>query len=256
MTQELQDLDIIQNNGGMRMILRKKQIISASMLAADFKLSKVGSFQIIEDSITELMGKLQIDGLTVKEKYNAFWVFTKTKVKFIKTLSWNDEIILSSFISFISAAKMNIDVEVKDSLGDLVFHSRTELCALEIVNQRIIRLSMIGVDSSMVENRELKEIEFAKIDEVDLPVVDKVKIKYTNIDFSHHTNNLEYIRLVMNTYSVKEMEEKQIKEMEIIYSNQSYENDVLDIKKGTFVDKDFIVIEKDAKPVVKFEIIY
>ncbi len=234
----------------------KKQIISASMLAADGNLSKIGCFQIIQDAITELMGELNIDGFTVKEKYNAFWVFTKTRVRFIKKVNWKDEITISSFISLISVAKMHIDVEIKNKFGDVAFHSRTELCALGIDSQRIMKLSLLGVDNTMLENKKPLDIVFTRFDGKDLPIIGNIQIKYTNIDYSRHTNNLEYVRLIMNSYSVKEMDEKQIKEMEIIYCSQSYENDVLDIRKASLPDKDLIVIEKDLKPVVKCEIIY
>lgn len=36
--------------------MKKKTMVSASMLASDGNLSKIGSFQIIQDAITELMG--------------------------------------------------------------------------------------------------------------------------------------------------------------------------------------------------------
>ena len=108
----------------------------------------------------------------------------------------------------------------------------------------------------MLEDKHPVEIVFAKFFDNDLPVVDNVKIKYTNIDFSHHTNNLEYIRMIMNTYSVAQIENKEIKEIEIIYSNQSFENDILDIKKASFENKDHIILEKNSQIIVKCEIVF
>lgn len=236
--------------------MKKTLMVSASMLASDGRLSKVGCFQIIQDAITELMGELKIDGFTVKEKYNAFWVFTKTIAKFMKTITWKDKIIISSFISFISVAKMNIDVEIKDKSGEIAIYSRTEICALGAGSQKIMKLSQVGVDNTMLKSCEPIEMVFTKFDGSDLPIIDKVQIKYTNIDFSHHTNNLEYIRLIMNTYSVGEMESKQIREVKIIYSSQSYENDILNIRKVCGENKDLILIEKIENPVVKCEIVY
>lgn len=43
-----------------------------------------------------------------------------------------------------------------------------------------------------------------------------------NIDYVHHTNNIEYIIFLMNTFTVEELEKKPIKEMEINYASQSY----------------------------------
>ena len=238
------------------MIFEKSQIVNSSMADTKGELSIIGSFQIIQDAITELMGELKIDGFTAKEKYNAIWVYTKTRIKFFRKIKWNKEISISCYISYISLVKMNLDVEVKDSAGQKIFHSRTEICALDLDTARIRKVSTVGVTQDMQESCTPIEINFAKFADCDMPLIEQVRVRSTNIDFFHHTNNLEYIRLILNTYTVQELENREIKEIEIVYVNQSFENDVLDIKKSSFVDKDLIIIEKDEKIVVKCEIIY
>ena len=233
----------------------KLQKISASMAGSDESLSAIGAFQIVQDAVTEFMGELKIDGVTVKRKYNAFWVFVKTRAKFFKKLYWQDEYVITAFISAISAAKIHVDVCVSDKADNTVFHARTELCVLDIATQRIKKVSSVGVDESMLEN-ETAEITFGKFDADGSPHVEQVKVRSTNVDHSHHTNNLEYLRFVMNTYTVAELEAKSIKEMEIVYANQSYENDVLDVLKARNADRDLIALQKDGKPVVKCEIVF
>ena len=82
-----------------------------------------------------------------------------------------------------------------------------------------------------------------------------MKIKYTNIDFAGHTNNKEYIRFMLNTYSVRELEERPIKEMDIVYVNHPYENDILTVQKESGKDRDIIAIQKDGNYIVKSEIV-
>ena len=236
--------------------LIKNQSVNASITGADGNLSVTGTFQVIQDAITELMGLHKIDNISVKREYNAFWVFVKTRVKFLKSLEWNEKYTVHAFISFLSVVKMNIDVEMKNERGEAVFYSRTELCALDIATQRIRKLSMVGVDGSILAEGEAIDMQFTKFDETELPLVGTVRIQSTNIDFSHHTNNSEYVRLIMNTYSVSETEAMKIKEMEVIFAGQSYEGDVLDIKKAMLSDKHLIVLEKNEIPVVKCEIFY
>lgn len=238
------------------MILTKKQNVSAIMVGTNANLSLIGSFQIIEDAITELMGLLKTDGITAKEKYKAMWVYSKTRIRFFKNIKWNNEVSIKSFISHISIAKINVDVVVKDNKEDIVLYSRTELCALDIDTQRIRKVATVGIEQSMLEDCETKDIEFAKFEMVDLPNIEKVRVKSSNIDFLHHTNNIEYIRFILDTYSVSEIERKPIKEFEIIYANQSFENDILDIRKINLNNKHLITIEKDGKVVVKSEIVF
>ena len=238
------------------MKLTKTQKLGASMIGSDACLSTVGAFQMIEDAITEFMGELKIDGITVLKKYNEFWVFVKTHVKFLKKLSWGEEYTITAFISSMSLAKMYEDVKVCDKEGEVVFYARVELCVLDAATQRIKKLATVGVIDAMLSNEATEEITFGKFPTCELRLTEQVKVRSTNIDRSHHTNNVEYIRFIMNTFSAEGLETKDMKEIEIVYSGQSYENDVLDILKAGDKDRDLIVLQKDGKPVIKCEIVY
>ena len=238
------------------MVLEKEQHINSAITDSKGELSVIGSFQILQDAITELMGRLNADGFTARDKYNAIWVYTKSRIKFFKKVSWGTKITVSSFISYISLVKMNVDVRVLDEAGELVFYSRTELCALDITTQRIRKVATVGIEADMVESLDQVEIAFARFDVLDLPLFERVRVRSTSIDMSHHTNNIEYLRFILNTYSVTELEKRPIREIELIYSNQSFENDILEIKKGEFKDKDLITIEKEDKTIIKCEILY
>ena len=238
------------------MVLEKEQHINSAITDSKGELSVIGSFQILQDAITELMGRLNVDGFTARDKYNAIWVYTKSRIKFFKKVSWGTKITVSSFISYISLVKMNVDVRVLDEAGELVFYSRTELCALDITTQRIRKVATVGIEADMVESLDQVEIAFARFDVLDLPLFERVRVRSTSIDMSHHTNNIEYLRFILNTYSVTKLEKRPIREIELIYSNQSFENDILEIKKGEFKDKDLITIEKEDKTIIKCEILY
>lgn len=237
------------------MKLEKKRKVSASLTDFAANLSVLGMLRIAEDSITEFMGDLKIDGLTAKREYNAIWVFAKTKIKFIKDIVWNDEYTVTCFLSKISNVTINIDVGIKNACDELCAYSRTELCALDLESGRIRKVSTVGVDGSMQTEEPLTDISFNKIDAENLPVVEQVKVRYTSIDYAVHTNNKEYVRFMLDTYSVREMANCHIREIEIVYMNQSYEGDLLTVRKGSCADKDVFVIQKEDKIIVKSEIL-
>lgn len=238
------------------MKLIKELKVSASMAGADECLSVIGTFEIVENAITELMGELKIDGITAKNKYNAFWVFSKSRVKFFNKIKWNENLNVTCFISVKTLAKLQFDVQAKNANNQPIFYARVEGCVLDISTQRIRKVTTVGVDDCIVPEQSIKDVEFSKFDYVDLPILEQVKIRSTNIDMSHHTNNLEYLRFILNTYSVNELTTKPIKEMEVIFSNQSFENDVLNVLKLKMQNKDAIVLQKEDKPVIKCEIVF
>lgn len=237
------------------MKLIKHGKVSSCMTDPLANLSVIGCFGIAEETVTELMGKLKIDGVTVKKAYNAVWVFAKSKLKVLSNIAWNEQYTVVGFISKVTRVSIYIDVEIKNKSDEPCAYLRVELCALDLQSGKIRRMSTVGVNDGIQAETPETDLSFLKFDAENLPETAQVKINYTNIDFAGHTNNKEYIRFMLNTYSVRELEERPIKEMDIVYINQTYENDVLTVQKSSGKDRDIIAIKKDGNHVVKSEIV-
>ena len=237
------------------MKLIKHEKVSSCMTDPLANLSVIGCFGIAEETVTDLMGKLKIDGITVKKAYNANWVFTKSKLKILSNIAWNEPYTVVAFISKVTRVSITIDVEIKNKSDEPCVYLRVELCALDLQSGKILRVSTVGVDDGIQAETPETDLSFSKFDAENLPEVAQVKTNYTNIDFVGHTNNKEYIRFILNTYSVRELEERLIKEMDIVYINQTYENDVLTVQKINGKDRDIIAIKKDSNYIVKSEIV-
>ena len=238
------------------MIYSKKEYVDAGLINAETNLSVLGAFRIVEDAITEMMAQLKIDGLTAKKCYNAMWVFAKNRIKLIKPLKWGESYTVESFITEFSVVKLNIEIAIRNAYNDIVVYARTELCALDLETGRIRKTSTVGVNESIVKEPSLMAVEFTKFDKnIAAPQIDSVKVRSTNIDFAHHTNNVEYVRFLLNTYSVDELSNLPVKEIEFNYVNQSHENDELKIYKTTDGNKDTLIINKDGNTVVRCEIL-
>ena len=237
------------------MKLIKNEKINSCLTDPLANLSVIGCFQIAEEAVTELMGMLKIDGITVKKLFNAVWVFYKSKLKLLKNISWNEQCTVVGFISKITRISIDIDVEIRNEINELCMYFRVQLCALDIETGKILRVSAIGVDDSISTEDPEIDISFSKFDVENLPKIEQVKVKYTSIDFAGHTNNKEYIRFILNAYSVSELETNPIKEMDVVYVNQTYENDILTIHKSTDMNNDIFLIEKDENIIFKCKIV-
>lgn len=233
------------------MIYEKQQLTSSSLIGSDAKLSYIGLFEVIEDAITECMGALRLDGVTVKREYNAFWVFTKNKVKLFGSLVWGERFTVQSFVSSLSPAKMVVDTALKNSDGALVAYSSCEMCVLDVATGRIRRTSTVGIDETFSVEKPLSNVSFGKIDDAELPQVDSVTVRSSNVDYSKHCNNVEYLRFVFNTYSAEELCALAAKEIEVCYVSQSYEGDSLTVCKTVSADRDILAVKKGNVTVVK-----
>lgn len=240
------------------MKLIKQRRVNASISDAQANLSVLGVFQIVQDAVTEMMGRLKIDGLTVKNEYNAFWAFTRNKTKIFKYAPWNDDnLTVTAFISIITRATISVDVSIKDIGGELCAYSRIEMCALDISTMRIRKVESVGVTERITTEPAEIDISFTKPESTTaMKEVDSVQVRSTNIDMSQHTNNVEYIRFILNTYSVKQLKDRPIRESEIQYVNQSYENDILSVFKASEYNKDSFLIKSKDNDIVRCEVTF
>jgi acyl-ACP thioesterase len=78
-------------------------------------------------------------------------------------------------------------------------------------------------------------------------LIDNVVVRSSDIDFYNHTNNISYVRYIVNQYSINTQKQKPISQIEIRYVNQSFEGDTLKIYRCS--DNTY-TIKSDDKTIV------
>ena len=184
------------------MKLEKMQKLSASLCDAEVKLSPVGAFQLVEDMVTELMGNLKIDGLTCMREYGAMWVFVRNRIEFRQPLYWMEEYLAESYISSFSNVKLLIDTILKKPDGSVVLASRLELCAVDLETGRIRKSATVGLGENTPPEKPEIDIAFTREKFQVTDEIEKIVSRSSDIDYCHHTNNISYVRYLINQYSV------------------------------------------------------
>ena len=237
------------------MKLRKHAVIPASICDPNVKLSVKGAFDLVQDYLTEMMGALRIDGVTLREQYGCVWVFTRNRMVIDRGLNWNESYTAESFISSAKGAKMTVDTVLRGADGRIAVYSRIEMCAIELASQRIRRVSDVGVVPAMLGEVPEREIKFSRLQHGQLTDIATQKVKSGDIDFVQHTNNVSYVRFLMNTYTVRELREHPVREIEIRYVGQTHEGDTLTIRKACLDGRELFSIVHGDDVAVECEII-
>lgn len=210
------------------MKLVKRGSLDYSLCDTMINLSAVGAFQLVEDAICEMMGKLKLDGETCVREYDATWVFVKNRVEIRHPIHWMDEYVIECCITSIGSVKLLVDTLIKSG-ENIAVASRAELCAIDYRTGRIRRTNTVGVGDNIRPENPETNIEFQRIDFVPNKLLDTVIVRSSDIDFNHHTNNVAYIRYIVNQYDANQRGQKSICVIEIRYMNQSFEGDALEI---------------------------
>ena len=237
------------------MKLRKEAVMSASICDFTVKLSVKGAFDLVQDYLTEMLGELSLDGVSLREKYGCVWVFTRNRMEIDRDLMWKDRYIAESFISSARGAKMTVDTALKDTDGNICVYSRIEMCALDLKAQKIRRIRDVGVTSDTHVEAPEREMDFSRLKHEGLEEVDTVLVKSGDIDFVRHTNNVSYVRFIMDTYSVREICDRPVRAIEVRYAGQTHEGDTLSIRKAVRDGKELFDVVHGDTTAVECEIV-
>ena len=206
-----------------------RQVIGAGVCDPSGNLSLIGALTLVEDAVTATMFKLHLDGFTVRREYGALMVFAKNHLRFLQPMMWRDKIKVTCFISAESAARLNVDVCVKNH-GKLAMYARTEVCAVDEQTGRIRRMESVGVGKRVHVVRAPYDLSWQTIEgESAGELIDTVTVRTGNIDYAGHTNNVEYMRLLLDTFTLDEWRGMALRELQVAYLSQSFLGDSLSI---------------------------
>ena len=68
-----------------------------------------------------------------------------------------------------------------------------------------------------------------------------IRVANSEYDFNYHVNNIKYADYIFNCFSVKELEEKDLRGFQIHYVKQSHEGDVLNFYRKEIRANEYVV---------------
>lgn len=224
------------------LIFTQNRKVTSAFIDSTVKLGIAQAVLMVQDNLTECFSKLQCDGVVYREKFNVFWVFTKTKMHFERRPDWREEIIASTFPINNAGMRTHVNTILKDLDGKTLAKANQEACVLDMEKHRPVKLTTLPYptegfpDAVFTEpferlNQEMTEDDF---------VYEQV-IRSQHIDMSHHMNNLEYIKLGLNVFSDDFIESHEVQNLEVHYTGESKEGQTLRIyrkeENGAYIIK-------------------
>ena len=243
------------------LIFSQDRNISSAFIDSSLKIGIAQAVLMVQDNLTECFNMLGCDGVIYREKYNAFWVFTKSKLNFKKRPEWRQVISASTFPIDNAGFKTHINTILRDKNGTTLITANQEACVLDMEKHRPVKLSTLNYPK---ENFPISVFDepFDKFDsdffKSGYKTEDNFKyeqiIRSQHIDMSHHMNNIEYIKLALNIFSDDFLLSNEVKNLEVHYMGESKEGQVLKIYEKTQEKISQIIIRENERTVFEMQI--
>ena len=202
------------------------------------------TFQDMASRHSIIMG---VDDFTLLENDNAMWVVSKTKIKINKLPLWNEDVTVRTWPMGAEGVRCNRCYQIKKG-DEVLINAISEWVIIDATSRtlRKVETTSYPTDVDWIQEKSIEErFRRFKDDFTEEDLVYKRLVRSGDIDVTHHTNNVTYITMLLDTFSVKELEAKQWEDVEVSYLNESFEGETLSIYRKEKEDGYYFSIKKE-----------
>ena len=237
---------------------KRKFFIGYSNCDRKVNLSVLNSLFLIQDMMTEYFGFLKSDNIILKSENNAIWVLAKTKVHFNKYPKWRDLIEGTVFTTGIKPIRVETEAQFKDKDNNVLFYANQETCVIDLTDRKIRKINTVNYPTGVQIKEGINKEKYLRLN-TEFTEADKVyeqKIHSTDIDFSYHTNNVSYVKYILNSLNSDFIDSHKITDFEIHYINESKEGQKLSIYKKIKDNEIEFLIKEENKEIARANLKY
>lgn len=237
---------------------KRKFFIGYSNCDRKVNLSVLNSLYLIQDTMTEYFGFLKSDNIILKSENNAIWVLAKTKVHFNKYPKWRDLIEGTVFTTGIKPIRVETEAQFKDKDNNVLFYANQETCVIDLTDRKIRKINTVNYPTGVQIKEGINKEKYLRLN-TEFTEADKVyeqKIHSTDIDFSYHTNNVSYVKYILNSLNSDFIDSHKITDFEIHYINESKEGQKLSIYKKIKDNEIEFLIKEENREIARANLKY
>lgn len=236
---------------------KKDLTVLASSTDYSAGVGLVGAICYLQDNMCDMFKMLGADGLTMIPKCNAFFVITKTKIKFHNFPKWLDEITLKTSVVDVSKIRVNLSNNVCDRIGEICIEGIQELCAIDKDSRKLRSVDSTLFPVNIDKISKTSDMNFDKLnyDKDDFKFVKSITVDMSNVDFYMHTNNVEYVKFCVGAIG-ENLINKTVDTFEIHYVKESVVGDTLDIYIKESDNEICVLILCEDEVVVKSKVVF
>lgn len=209
----------------------KKMMIGTSLCGADGRMSVPSAFAVFQDIASEHAEVMGI-GFDHMRKNHAFWVTVRTRVRFYQRPKLADTVSIETWP--VAPGKVRCDRCYRMTKDDLLLaEGRTEWCVINTQTGAACALDGVFRPDTVYCDEKLLDTPYACFRH-NFTEEDKAcgyTVRTGDIDMGRHMNNVAYLRLLWDSFTVAELDGMNISEMEIIFLSSCYEGDALDVMR-------------------------
>lgn len=206
--------------------------IGVSICDASGRLALSSAFALFQDAASEHARELGVGSDAMAEK-GFFWITTRTRVRFYRRPRLMEQVRLGTWPAAPGAIRCDRFYRLEGMDGEILCEGRTEWCVLDLRSGRPAPPASVFPEGIEYREEGCLGEPYARYrhDFADDERAASFTVRPSDVDLGRHMNNVAYLRMICDSFSVEALEKEDVREMEIWFSLPCFEGEALDVMR-------------------------
>lgn len=196
-------------------------------------------------------------GIDVLQQENLAWVLSRFAVEVYRYPSTEEPFFVETWIEDFGRIFTTRNFKVTDAAGTTMAAGSTIWCMIDTQLRKAVDLQSKQEYKTFATGIPPLIEKPVKIQSVSGEPVSRHRIKYSDIDFNHHTNSMKYLEWMIDLFPMDVYLHQQVKRMDINYVSEALFGDKVDIYSCTpQADVHMFNLKRDDEVVCKAQIVF
>lgn len=180
--------------------------------------------------------EMEIDGKTLLERSNAYWVLTKLKMRLHRLPAFEQTVEIETWPTVVKGVRFGRDYRISKD-GKPLISCISDWCTLDHDTRKPRRVDTIHYPHTMPHREDRSAAgDFLRMREAveQRDYHHTYRSSFVDIDTNEHTNNIAYLRMMLNCFSPEEFKGLPLDQLQVSFLSQAfYGDEILIYKKKT-----------------------
>ena len=207
--------------------------VSFGEIDANYRMRFDGILSVFQIATLFHSIELNVGTNVLLENSNAFWVLSKAKFKILKTPTFSNKITVETWPLPVTPVRFNREYKITVADADCVLGT-SEWVTLDATTKMLRKSQTIKYPFDLVHRTDVSGAgEYSRKREplTDDNLVYTHTVRFVDIDPNNHTNNVAYVKMALNAFSIEEFNSANFTEFEIQFMLESYYGNKVSIYK-------------------------
>ena len=209
----------------------------------DLKLSSL--FTYCQDIAGLHAENLGMGRKVLYEQYGVIWVLVRVRVDIIKYPKYRDIITIETWPQEPSRMGFDRDFLVKDKEGNILAKAVSTWVVIDVESRKLVRTKAVYTGYPPVIDERAIDCKLGHLKSSgELEMAYERIVRYSDIDVNEHLNNAKYLDFIMDSFTLEEHKNFDVKSIEISYSNEALSGETIGIYEDrSRMDSNIIYME-------------